>query len=287
MEDNFYKVDTTAIQMQQEQRVGELIALTEQKCIATPVQFLKSNLENKKIRDRSTEPDIKPLIGTMLIKIGTLSGIKNEIDFMIGQDILKMIFGTYADLTLEEICKAFELERYGSFEDKTEHFQLFNADYIAKILKKYRKWKQDMKTRHDITANNNKQLEAITASQKETILINGVQRVFDEYKSSKKLEDQTEYIFDFLVEKRKIKTGNNPDIIKYYQDKIEEATQQLKQEYVTKTSVNSVDRKRIKVDLDEIIGGFSPKIIIKAKQIILIEFFNKQIRLGNQKIFQP
>lgn len=283
MENNHYKVDTEALQVQQEIRVSDSIAIIEQKCSLSPVQFLKSNLDNKKIRERTTEPDIKITIGTMLIKIGTLAGIKNEIDSLVGQDIMRMILSTYADLTLEEIYKAFELERYGSFEDKTEHFQLFNADYIAKILKKYKNWKLNMKTHHDITSDA-KRLSEITESQKEQILINGVNRFYQEYQETKIIADPSEYIFDFLVEKGNIKNNNKPKLLEYYQIKLQEAKQELEKEQSKKTAIDKIERQRIKIDLDQIVAGYSPKIIIRAKRNILKEYFEKQISLKAEKI---
>jgi hypothetical protein len=247
------------------------------------LQFLKSNLDNKKIRERATEPDIKTIIGAMLIKIGALAGIKNEIEYLIGKDILKMLLSTYADLTLEELYMAFELERYGGLEDKTEHFQLFNADYIAKILKKYKKWKINIKTHHDLTPDTMKTAE-ITEGKKELIMINGVNRLYQEYKETKEIPDPSEYIFDFLVEKGKIKNNNNPKLLEYYQLKLQEAKQQLKSEHSKKTSIDISERKRIKVDLDQIIAGHSPKIILRAKRNILKEYFEKQISLQAEKI---
>lgn len=283
MDNNQYRVDTEALQVQQEIRVNDSIAIIEQKCSLSPVQFLKSNLDSKKIRERATEPDIKITIGTMLIKIAALTGMKNEIDFLIGQDISKMIFSTYADLTIEEIYKAFELERYGSFEDKTEHYQLFNADYIAKILKKYKNWKLNMKIHHDITSDA-KRLSEITESQKEQILINGVNRLFQEYQETKKIADPSEYIFDFLVEKGNIKNNNKPKLLEYYQLKLQEAKQELEKEQSNKTSIDKIERQRIKIELDQIIAGYSPKIIIRAKRNILKEYFDKQISLKIEKI---
>jgi len=284
MEDNHYRVDKQELQLQQEMRASDSIALIEQKCSVGSVQFLKSNLDNKKIKERTTEPDIKTLIGLMLIKIGTLSGIKNEIDFIIGQDILKMIFSTYGELTIEELYKAFELERYGSFEDKTEHFQLFNADYIAKILKKYKAWKQNIKQHHDITSDALK-LEAITESQKETMVQNGVNRAYEQYKSIKTIEDPSEYIFDFLIEKGKIKNNSNPKILEYYQKHLQKAKQQLERETSQKTSSSKTERYQIKIDLEEIVAGYSSKIIIRAKKNILAEYFESQILQKIEKIF--
>jgi len=285
MGDNHYKVDLAELQERQEARASESITVIEEKCSLPSVQFLKANLDNKKIKERKTEPDIKTLIGVMLVKIGALSGIKNEIDSMIAQDILKMIFNTYGNLTIEEIYKAFELERYGSFEDKTPHFQMIDADYVAKILKKYIHWKHNIKMQHNITSDNLK-LDAITNSQKETIVQEGVNRFYQQYKTDKTIEDPSEYVFDFLVEKGMIKSNKNPKLLEYYQMQLQKAKEQLQKENIGKISSDKMERQKIKIDLEEIVAGYSPKIILRAKKNILAEFFETQIELGTEKIFQ-
>lgn len=284
MEDNHYKVDKAELQEQQQSRVSEAISVIEEKCSLPSVQFLKSNLANKKIKERQTEPDIKSLIGVMFAKIGALSGIKNEIDSMIAQDILKMIFNTYGNLTIEEIYKAFELERYGSFEDKTQHFQMIDADYVAKVLKKYIHWKHTIKMQHNIAADTLK-LEAITDSQKEDIVKDGINHFYQQYKTDKTIEDPSEYVFDFLVQKGIIKNNSNPKLLEYYQMQLQKAKQQLQKENVGKISSDKMERQKIKIDLEEIVAGYSPKIILRAKKNILAEFFDKQIKSGTEKIF--
>ena len=98
-------------------------------------------MEMVKIKEISKEPRFNDLLGAMFTKISVLAGIKGEIDQFTKQDISKMILSTFKELSLEELHKAFELERYGVYDDKTDHFQLFDANYISQILKKYKKWK--------------------------------------------------------------------------------------------------------------------------------------------------
>lgn len=283
-EDNHYKVDLADLQQQQENRAINSISVIEQKCSLTPVQFLKGNLSNKKIRDRKTEPEIKILIGIMFAKIGTLSGIKNEIDSMIAQDILKMIFNAYGNLTLEEIYKAFELERYGGYEEKTPHFQMIDADYVSKILKKFIHWKHNIRMQHNISADTLK-LEAITESQKEKMVQDGVNIFYEQYKIDKTIEDPSEYVFDYLVQKGIIKNNGNPKLLEYYQLHLQKSKEQLEKENSAKISSDKLERQKLKVDLEEIIAGYSPKIILRAKKNILAEYFEKQILENKEKIF--
>lgn len=88
----------------------------------------------------------------MLSKIHGLSGIKSKIDPFAAEDIQKMISSYFKTLSLEEIYKAFELERFGLYEAKTDHFQLFDANYVSEILKKYKNWKINEKRALNISA---------------------------------------------------------------------------------------------------------------------------------------
>lgn len=132
-------------QLQIISRGGINVSEIETICELPKVQFLKSTYEIKKIRERKYEPAFKQLLGVVLVKINSLAGIKTEIDDFTKQDIVKMILGTFNELSIEEIYKAFELERYSVYETKTDHFQLFDANYISEILKKYKKWKVEQK----------------------------------------------------------------------------------------------------------------------------------------------
>lgn len=286
MDSSDYKIDKLQV-LENAQAISlENFQIIEKKCTQNAVSFLKSNYSNIKIRDRKTEPNVAILLAICWGKICGLAGIKTEVDSFVIEDITKMIFYAYSDLTIEEIYKAFELERYGVYEDKTEHYQLFNSDYISTVLKKYKVWKKNTKHHHNILAGNEEKKE-LSPEEKENILINGVNRVFKEFQETNAIDGPTEYLFDYLIEKGKIKTSNNPALIKYYQEKLQEATEQLKKETQIKNAGNttSIERKDLKTELDNIISGNSPKIIIRAKKNILIEYFKKQIQLNQQTIF--
>lgn len=284
MDSNNYKIDKLEVLQNAQVISMEKFEVIEKKCTQNAVSFLKSNFSNIRIRDRKTEPNVNILLAICWGKICGLAGIKTEVDSFVIEDITKMIFYAYSDLTIEEIYKAFELERYGIYENKTEHFQLFNSDYISTILKKYRVWKNNTKIHHNITEEK-KSTSEISEEAKENILINGVNRVFKEYQETKTINGPTEYLFDFLVEKGKIKTKGNETLVLYYQTKLEEAKLQLKKETETAEIKSPAQKKQLRVDLERIILGQSGKILIRAKKNILLEYFNKQTQLNQQTIF--
>ena len=122
-------------------RGGNDISEIETICELSKVKFFDVVYSVEKIKDRKYQPNFKMLLGAVLTKISILAGIKNEIDQFTKQDLIKMLTTSFGEISVEEIYKAFELERYGNYETRTEHFQQFNAEYISEVLKKYKVWK--------------------------------------------------------------------------------------------------------------------------------------------------
>jgi hypothetical protein len=88
----------------------------------------------------------------MFAEIIALSGIKSEVQTIDKVDIQKLILTAFNGISLHEIYKAFELERYGQYESKTPSYDKFNADYVSNILNKYKAWKKSMLITHNIKA---------------------------------------------------------------------------------------------------------------------------------------
>jgi len=188
-------------------------------------------------------------------------------------------------LTVEEIYKAFELERFGSYDTKTEHYQLFNAVYVSDILKKYCEWKTNQKIELNYQNPKIEEKPVISEEEKRNIVKNGVERVFNEFSKENKLEDNVEYIFDFLVSEKLIKSDlkEEPNLAKYFMAKIEIAKNELISE--EREKVNILEPAKSAETFKKIREGSSPAINIRAKKLVLIDFFNKQIKEGKEKIF--
>jgi hypothetical protein len=273
MEDNFYKVDAVSIRENQENRVAVVIAQIEQKPITTSLAFVKSISETPKIKDRKTEVDIQPLIWIMLVKIAALSGVKDTIDDFNKSDILKMIFTSFSDLTVEEIYKSFELERYSQYEAKTEHFQLFNAEYVSTILKKYKQWRTNVKILHNLTAGEvkteQKDQEAI-----DKILIRGIVDRYDHYITTKEMITPFAHLFDYLYEKNIIKKPTTPALESYYAKVNERAKEQIREELSSKKAISREEKRDFAKQFNEVINGNSNNVLVRAKRIVLSDFFN-------------
>ena len=258
--------------------LNDIVKATE----STSVAFVKECYEFKKIRDRQHEPNFNNVVGLMVTKISALAGITNEIDMATKSDLLRFIKTRCTDITLEEIYKAFELERYNEYPEKSKHFQLFGTEYFSEVIKKYRVWKTQLKIQKNITREDNTPLlPSISDSQKEEILIKGIVRVFSEYKQTKILPEPNTHIFDELLSRGLILGANTPKLEKYYADKMEEAKLELKKELeADKATAGYIQRKTIAREIEQILQGGSNRIIVKTKKIVLKEYFDKLIEQG-------
>lgn len=277
MENENYKIDKLSIIEDQEERAIQRVDEIDKRCDMAPVAFLKANYGFEKIRNRKAEPEIRFLIGAAMVKAAVLAGIRSKIDQANKFDITNSILSEYNDLTLEEIYKAFELERYGVYEERTEHYALFNAQYVTDVLKKYRTWKQNTKMQHNISPPVS--IPEITDGQKKEILIKGIIRVFDEYETTGIMPEPNNYIFDELYERKIIPDGNTPKIQAYYQRKYSEAASEIKKELsYNGSAITKSEKHTIKEELQKIIDNNSDKVAARVKKIILSEYFTKLIK---------
>jgi len=274
MEDNFYKVDAVSIRENQENRVAVVIAQIEQKPITNSLAFVKSISQNVKIKDRKTEFDIQPLIWVMLVKIAALAGIKDAIDDFNKHDILKMIFTSFSDLTIEEIYKAFELERYSQYEIKTEHFQLFNAEYISTILKKYKQWRLNIKILHNLSASTEVKVSEVDQEAIDKILINGIIDRYEHYIETKEMTTPFSHLFDYLYEKNILKKPITPALESYYAKVNKRAEEQIREELVNRKAITLEEKRDFARQFNNVINKKSNAVLNRAKLIVLQDFFN-------------
>ena len=271
-----YKPDALAIQEQQESRVAEAVTVLEQMIAVKPLQFIKDNSANKKLRERLTEVDIKMLLGAVLVKASALAGVKTEIDRFTADDITRFYTTYHADLTVEEVAKMYELERYLEYPEKTEHYNLFDVNYASAITKKYKEWKRTMKMQHNIISKSDEAAEIGEAEQL-SIVNSGILKKLEHFKATGEIESPHSHIFDALYERNIIKKPDTPELVSYYAKRTQMAQEQLKVEYSQMSSAVKSERTQIKEELIRISQGTSTKIEVYAKKIVLQELFKHWI----------
>lgn len=265
------------------QQAGVLVSRISESTELNPVAFVKNIQNFKKIREIKAEVNFFTVLGELFSVISNLQGVKGEIEQINKVDISRLLLQVHSDLSLEEIYKAFELERFGVIGLKTEHFQLFNADYVKAVLVKYKNWRQNTRVQHNLKTEplTKNLLPEISEIEKKEILRKGVIERFEHYLKTKEINEPFVHIFDFLLEQGIIKGANTPKLIQYYEEIREKARLELRNEVREKKSISKSERNAIKVDFAKITDGTSEKIDIRAKRIVLMYFFNNVV--VNQK----
>lgn len=285
MDDNNYQIDKSALSESQTQRAIAFVSTIETLCNYEPVSFVKSTYQLKKMRDRKTEPEISVAIGLVFAQAASLSGIKGEIEPPIVSDLVRMIFVSFPELAIEEIVKAFQLERYGDLNPKTEHFQLFNSDYVSAVLKKYKVWKSRLKAEHNIT--NEKPIE-VNKEEIQTVKVAGIIDCYECWNENGKVEDIRFNVFDMLYAIGKIpKQDSDPRVTARYNAVIEQA----RNEKLAELTSERIDRKDNRSEVkaiqgvyNEIKSGIGNHLNNRIKALVLAGFFRKLNLDGNGNI---
>lgn len=181
-----------------------------------------------------------------------------------------MILKFYGNLSLEEIVYAFELERYNQLDPKTEHFQLFNAEYVSTVLKKYKNWLAQVRFDNNLPISKPKeQINSTSQKEKDAIMRNGCIRCYNEFKELGFIKEGNTHIYDHLIDDLKIHTftvDEKKAAVKIAKKKIKEDAKTLgriKAKYV----ISSLDNKNNKA------------VTNRAKRLLLESLF---MSLGNK-----
>lgn len=260
----------------QHQKAIAFVSSVETLCMTSGVAFVKSTFDLVKLRQRKTEPEISVAVALVFIQAASLSGIKGVIEQPVMDDLIKMIFISFPELSLEEVVKAFQMERYGDLTPKTEHFQLFNSDYVSTVLKKYKSWKVQMKKEHNIS--NVKEIE-VNKEEIQTVKVAGIIDCYETWSETGKVEDIRFNVFDMLYSVGLIpKQGTCPKIDERYAQIAQEAKQQKISE-MTSLRVDAKDDKsevkRLQEVYTEIINGIGNHLDNRVKALVLVGFFRK------------
>lgn len=251
------------------QQAGLILSSARENSLANHISFLRDNYGFKKIRDRLAEPNFKLALGLAFAEICAYAGIKFEISEPDKKDIHRMILMVYSDLTLEEIYKAFELERYGLYGVKTEHYQQFNADYVSNVLQKFKKWRQEARMQHNISADQKSEPKVeLSEQEKRDLMDKAIIRSFDEYLANSEISIPCGHIFDELYERKMF--PENTD----YQKKYQIAKFQIEKELKSEKSPHRQERLKIKEAIESLGNTNNEKVLARAKMLVLKEYFD-------------
>lgn len=218
------------------------------------------NIEKQRIKDG---------LSIVLARASNFLGIKNGVEIINKQDIAKLIVTRFKNMSFEEMEYAFALERYGMLGEKTKHFQLFNAEYVASVFAKYKKWLSEIRFKNNIPLEIIQESEPeITEEEKLKIVIKGVKDCIMNFTLTGKIDDgRVSYVYEFLHELKLLPKHNQE-----YKDRI---IRKAKSELLQNTPKNLGEFKALKNILKT--STNHEKIKIKCCEIVLKEYFSRII----------
>ena len=162
------------------------------------VSFAEKAIEFVPIR-KLEQSQVRMSIGAIIVQHAGLIGIKGQIDFAQKEDIVNLILTRFFTLSIEEIYKAFQMERYGEFDTRTEHYQLINAPYICEILEKYKEWLRNTRQTHHLSNSlPSPKEEELSEEEKEAKFIANIQHFYNDFKQQGRMPLFCGYLYDGL-----------------------------------------------------------------------------------------
>jgi len=229
-------------------------------------ELAKSAYDFNKIRTIPKD-DLSYSFAFLFVRIANLLGLKEPISDINKQDIKEMILSRFGGLSLEEVDYAFKLERYGEYDERTHHYQLFNAEYVSTILNKYKKWLKSIRTEKNIT-NMVEPVTNYTEEEKERLIDSGVKNCFEQYKKTGDIITGYLWVYDYFFEGGYL-PEHNPEFRKATKEKAKLA---LRKEYMLS------GKRKSNLEKAMIMVGSNGKLKNMSKKVVLMEYFNEQIK---------
>lgn len=215
--------------------------------------------------------EVREGLGVIFVRAVNLLGIKEKISPINKQDIREMILLRFKSFSLEEIDYAFKLDRWSG--EPVQHFQLFNSEYVAKVLTKYKNWLRVTRSNNNLPLKPKKEKPELTDEEKQITVINGIVDCFEEFKASKEIPVGRVWVYDYLYENKKL-----PAHTVKFREKIRRNA--IKQIHKEKDQIEK-DGRKIRSILRDIQSG-KKKLKVKCKILVLKEYFSRLIAQGKE-----
>lgn len=198
--------------------------------------------------------------------------------------ILDFINFKFGFLTIPEIKEAFKMYVAKDFGHK-EIFRNLDTILVSDVLNCYVNFRADSLRSYN---QNKEKLKIISDNkisdlEKEKILIEAINNKFNEFLNEGTITEPIIHIFDDLIHRKIIKMPDSKTVM-YYNLKLDEATKQISKELRSITSFDKKEKQSVKDELEKILNKNSKKVEVRAKKLVLIDFFTKKKDLGLNKI---
>ena len=250
--------------------MSQIVIFNEEMQSLSEVSFVREAGKLTKIREANGY-ELSKEASRFITNTTNALGIKEATSSFNKQDIIELLITKYRNLTIDEVYYAFKMERYGNLGERIEHFQLFNAEYVSKVLDKWVNRKREVKRDHNILD----QPKQKTATEKEKLywINRGVTECIEYYEENGSVMDGKLYLYDVLYD-----LGYLPSDAEYKNKMYAQAVEVVKFETESLKPKSIKEKKELKSILDEISLPKSPKVILKAKELVLLEFFRNTFK---------
>lgn len=220
---------------------------------------------------RELDPiEVRGGIGSIIAHHVALIGFKGDIDPLNKSDISEMILSRFSSLSLEELYKAFQMERYGDFGARTEHYQLINAPYVCEILKKYEEWLRYTRKVNNLPMSLPAPKEELSEEEKEARFRESVQHFYNDFKQTGHLPLFNCWIYDGLKQRGMI-------------DDFTAAEKELLTKRYRERKIQERDNKSLVSRLKQSFEGGDDDISLKKEIALEYIFENDKLLIENDK----
>ena len=228
---------------------------------------------------------INYIVPLMNIKISSKEEEKDfDIQMIVILDFIKSKFGF---LTIPEIREAFKMYVAKDFGHK-EIYRNLDTILVSDVLNCYVGFRSDSLRAYNEKMNTLaiEESNKLSDSEKEQIMIDAVNKKYKEFLETKDISEPLVHIFSELVERKilKMPTTETPNIAIYYERKLLDAKIEVEREFKAMVSTSKKEKERIKDELDKILTNQSSNVEIRAKKLVLIDFFFFHIELNKETI---
>lgn len=244
-----------------------IIVYKEEISNLSEVAFVRDTMKQTKIREIDSY-EFKKQLAIVLTKINAQMGIKHEISPIYKTDISEMILSRFKNLSLNELEYAFKLERFGEFDDRTDHYHDFNTVYCSTILAKYVEWKRNVKIKHKIS-NEIEEKEA-SEEEKKYWTDKAVRSCLEHFIENRDVGECRAHVYDILYDMDYLSKD-----VEFKKKMYQQAVEVLEFEYSNKKPSNLKEKKTFKTVLEQIKLPKNEKVVIKAKELVLNKFFRE------------
>lgn len=194
------------------------------------------------------------------------------------------IIKEFGFLTVPEIKEAFRMYASRRFSN-VKVFRILDCVSVGEVLNAYTDYRREALASYTSKKAQNVALPEISESQKEQILLDGINQRYWHYVATSELDNPCSHVFDTLFERGLIKPKpSKGKLHDYYCEKEKRAlaiVKMRKRESVpTSANLKNIIKQLEKLDTT------SSEVVIEAKRLILLDFFEKQKQNNVCAIFQ-